>query len=126
MKQGVDLNNLPLKVLRNLDIDTPEEERMVQGIVNKKLAGLPPEHTVINRALDRTDFRTKEEELEFQKVIDERLARSRPAVGAIAASEVEIKMESKVQTAPEASEIATESELVAKIKKLKKQKEKLN
>ena len=75
--KGIPLETLTLNVLRGIDIRTPDEEKIIQELVNKKLQRAPIP-VVINRPTDKTDFKTKEQELEFQKVIDERVASARP------------------------------------------------
>ena len=76
-KRGVDLSALPLEVLRGIDVESPLEERVLQSIIDKKLR-VAPVQVEINRANDRTDFKSPAEEAEFQKVINERVASARP------------------------------------------------
>src|SRR3990167_6239191 len=80
-KLGVPFEDLPLRILSNIDIDTPDEEKIVQELINKRLQKEPlPRNVVINRPTDNTDFKTPEEEAEFQKVINERVAEAKPKV----------------------------------------------
>lgn len=124
---------MPVHRLRNIDIRELDEEQLVQEILNSKLATLPPPQ-VINLSSDKTDFKTVEQELEFQKTIDERVAKSRPvadpAVGdviqPVATSDTQT-VEVPVQVAvSDADIIAPENVLKAKIAKLKKQKKSLS
>ena len=78
-KLGIPLETLTLSVLRGIDITTPEEEKIVQALVNSKLRIVPVQKPV-NYAHDKTDFKTKEEELEFQKIVDDRMAEQRPQI----------------------------------------------
>ena len=78
-KLGVSIESLSLQRLRAIDIKTTEEEKVVQDLVNKRLQKVPVP-VVINRAGDNTDFKTRDEELEFQKVIDERISSARPEI----------------------------------------------
>lgn len=78
---GVSLDSLPLHKLRGIDIRTPDEEKIVQELVNKRLQNTPV-YVEINRPSDKTDFKTLEQEMEFQKVIDERVASSKPQIQA--------------------------------------------
>ena len=78
-KRGIALESLPLKILQGIDIESPDEEKIIQELVNRKLQNTPV-RVLINRPEDRTDFKTREEELEFQKIIDQRLALARPGV----------------------------------------------
>ena len=104
-KRGVDLSALPLEVLRNIDVESPLEERVLQSIIDKKLK-VAPVQVEINRASDKTDFKSPAEEAEFQKVINERVASARP--------QEEVKVE------------ASESELENKVEELKEEKAKLD
>lgn len=76
-RRGISIESLPLERLRGIDIRNVEEERVVQALVNKKLQKIPVP-VIINRDNDKTDFKTIEQELEFQKVIDARVASARP------------------------------------------------
>ena len=91
-KRGVDLSALPLEVLRNIDVESPLEERVLQSIIDKKLR-VAPVQVEINRASDRTDFKTPAEEAEFQKIINERVASARPQAEEASESELENKIE---------------------------------
>jgi hypothetical protein len=64
---------MPLKVLRGLDIDTPEHQALVQTVVNERMAALPPERKVYRN--DVPDIQNPEEEMRWQQVIDERTKR---------------------------------------------------
>lgn len=69
------LMTMPLKVLRGLDIDTPEQQNLVQQIVNERMSSLPPERPVYRN--DVPDIQTPQEEMRWQQIIDERTARLR-------------------------------------------------
>ena len=88
-KRGISLESLSLYNLRGIDIKNIEEEKVIQELVNKKLQRIPVP-VVINRDSDKTDFKTIQEEQEFQKIIDARVASARSQV------EVEEKIEVKV------------------------------
>ena len=107
-KQGIPLESLPLYILQGIDIETPDEEKVIQELVDKKRQ-LAPVNVVINRPNDRTDFKTPAEEAEFQKEIDARVSLARPKV------EEEIK-----------EPVKTEEELENKIGELKEEKVKLD
>ena len=115
-KRGVDLSALPLEVLRNIDVESPLEERVLQSIIDKKLR-VAPVQVEINRAGDKTDFRSPAEEAEFQKVIDERVASARPKPEILITEEVEPSS---------AVELLKEEVLETKIEELKEEKAKLD
>lgn len=84
-KKGISLESLPLNVLRGIDIETPDEEKIIQELVNRKMR-FQPVPIVINRPGDRTDFKTPAEEAEFQRVIDERIESAKPKVEEVTVS----------------------------------------
>lgn len=71
-----ELRQLSIKQLRNIDVDSPEYETLVNQVVNEKLVVAPIEYK-INRK-DIPDIRTPEEEAVYQKVINERESEFRP------------------------------------------------
>ena len=73
-----ELQKMPLNRVRLLDIKTPEQERLVQEIVNKKMVKLPPQNQIYDR-LDH-DIKSKEEELRVQKELDERREKLKPVI----------------------------------------------
>lgn len=64
------LRRLPLERLRLVDVHNPEEEKLLQEVVDEKLADKPVPGDV-NR-LDVPDIKTPEEEAKWQKIIDAR------------------------------------------------------
>jgi len=109
---------MPIAVLRNVDIHDKSEEDLVQEILNSKLGTAPIQDVVINKYSDKTDFKTGEEEKEFQKIIDERMAKARH----------QLKVdEAIVKPSPEVVAVLEETEQVLskKIAKIKKAKKKL-
>lgn len=70
-----ELSAMPIRRLRNLDIRDGDEEKLVQEIVDAKLAKMPPERTVYRK--DVPDIKNAEEEAKWQKVIDERTAKAK-------------------------------------------------
>lgn len=70
------LETMPLHILRNVDIRTSEEEKMVQELVNQKLRTSPLERA-INRS-DVPDIKDAVEEAYWQKIIDARTEAIRP------------------------------------------------
>lgn len=77
--QGIALESLSLARLRGIDITTPEEEKLIQGLVAQRLQRTPVKKP-LNLSSDRTDFKTKDEEEAFQKVVDARKASHLPEV----------------------------------------------
>jgi hypothetical protein len=82
-RKGIEIKSLPLSKLRAIDIRTVEEEELVQKLVDEKLLrGVPrivPNIDDIKRRLDKdmiTRNLTKEKELEYQKEVDERVAKA--------------------------------------------------
>ena len=76
-KNGIDIATLPLHILRGVDVDSPEEENLVQEVIHSKLSVLPPEQVVyindIVKKMDEDTNMTPEKEAEYQKQIDERV-----------------------------------------------------
>lgn len=82
MPSREDLMSISLSSLRNLDIRTPEQAELIQGVFSERMNNLPPEVKVnisdIIRQMDKEINRmTPEKEAEYQKIIDERLAESK-------------------------------------------------
>jgi hypothetical protein len=73
-----ELENLPLHFLRNIDVKTIEEERMVQEVLNRKLADLPLE--VNMPVFQSIDIKTPEEEAIQQAKIDAMMAEARKSM----------------------------------------------
>lgn len=83
-----ELYNLPLKKLQNLDIETPEQEAMVQEVMDEKYGHLA-EHTTLNIASHLTDNLTPEKERALQARIDQKKAELMPTK---AKKEVELEV----------------------------------
>jgi hypothetical protein len=83
------LSEMPLSVLRNLDIQDAEEEAMIQEIVNIKVGNMPLPHKAINRS-DVPDIQTPEEEEKWQGIIDERERKLRETLTSATIPGVEI------------------------------------
>jgi len=64
------LMTLPIHRLRNLDISTIEEEKMVQEVVNLRVRTAPVKEQIFRR--DIPDIKTKEEEEKWQAIVDQR------------------------------------------------------
>lgn len=67
---------MPLKIIRSLDVQNPEQEATLQRVVDRRLAVMPPS-TPINRR-DVPDIKTPAEEKRWQEIMDERTAKLRP------------------------------------------------
>lgn len=67
------LERMPMRLLRSVDIRNGDEEKLVQEVVNKRLRALPPEGTVYRG--DVPDIRDGESEKHWQEVIDQRTAK---------------------------------------------------
>lgn len=67
---------MPLKVVRALDIDTKEQEEMVQKVVNIRLNTLPPVSPIFRK--DVPDIQSPLEEAHWQEIIDQRTAKLKP------------------------------------------------
>ena len=118
---GVDIRTLPLSRLRAIDIQTVEEEKEVAKIIAEKSAGIIPQDRVsiedIKAKMDKEIIQrtlTKEKELEYQKQVDERVAK---AISGPAEVAPEVPVKVSVET-PKVE--AVETPLVKKIRKLKK------
>ncbi len=71
-----ELMSMPLQVLRGLDIETKDQETLVQKVVNRRVAALPPSSPIFRR--DVPDIENQEQEKEWQQKINERTARLKP------------------------------------------------
>ncbi len=71
------LMTMPLKILRNLDIDNKEQEDIVLKVVTRRLSVLPPSQPIFRK--DVPDIQNPEEEAHWQQIINERTAKLRPA-----------------------------------------------
>lgn len=69
--------SMPLVAIRKLDIDTPNQQELVQEIVNIKLASLPVQRPIYRK--DIPDIQSPAQELEWQEVINKREQRIRNA-----------------------------------------------
>ena len=69
---------MPLNKLRLIDINSKEEEDLVQAVVRLKEVQNPPQ-TPVN-VLDVPDIKTAEEEAKWQKILDDRRAGLKPQV----------------------------------------------
>lgn len=69
-----ELENMPLTILRGLDISTPQEEAMVQSIIDERFISMPLE-TSLNIPASFTDNLTPEKERELQIKIDAKIAK---------------------------------------------------
>jgi hypothetical protein len=70
------LMTMPLKVLRGVNIETPEQELLVQEVVTAKLSTLPPQQIVSRKGIP--DIQTQEDEAKYQAIMDERTAALMP------------------------------------------------
>ena len=122
-RRGINIDTLPLKILMGLDIKTVEEQAQVQKLVDARRK-ITPVARPVNLKSDITDFRNGEQEKEFQKVIDERVASMRPY------KESEMTEENNPEIGVQISDVpgsileelsAQESTLKEKIKNLKMQ-----
>lgn len=68
------LMDMPMKFLRNLDIETGEDEKLVQRVLNTRLKDMPVENPVVFPS-SVTDNMTIEKERELQARIDARNSR---------------------------------------------------
>ena len=83
---------MPLNKLRLIDINSKEEEDLVQAVVRLKEVQNPPQ-TPVN-TLDVPDIKTAEEEAKWQKILDDRRAGLKPQVEVKSdESGIEIKVE---------------------------------
>jgi len=84
---------MPLNKLRLIDINSKEEEDLVQAVVRLKEVQNPPQ-TPVN-TLDVPDIKTAEDEAKWQKILDDRRAGLKPQVEVKSdASGIEIKVAS--------------------------------
>jgi hypothetical protein len=67
------LDAMSISRLRGIDIAEKDEELLVQEIINRKTAALPPDPEKI-KSNDVPDISTPEEEEKWQKILDERRA----------------------------------------------------
>jgi hypothetical protein len=83
---------MPLNKLRLIDINSKEEEDLVQAVVRLKEVQNPPQ-TPVN-TLDVPDIKNTEEEAKWQKILDDRRAGLKPQVEVKSdESGIEIKVE---------------------------------
>lgn len=75
------LMSMPLKVVRSLDIQDKIQESLVQRVVDRRLAVLPPSQNINRR--DVPDIKTPDEEAHWQEIMDERTAKLRPQLMSI-------------------------------------------
>lgn len=75
MLQVKDIIHLSPKHLRLLDAQTPEDEQVIQVVLNQKLKVLPPEQAITTKGIP--DITSPEEEARWQKVMDERVAKAK-------------------------------------------------
>ncbi len=66
---------MPLNVVRGQDIRSREEELAVQEVVNLRLETTPLDLDI--KRNDVPDIKTKEDEIKWQKIIDERTRKAR-------------------------------------------------
>lgn len=71
-----ELENMPMSILRGIDIKSQEEEEMIQKVVNQKLADMPLDID-LNINSSRTDDMTPEKEALLQAEIDAKKAAAR-------------------------------------------------
>lgn len=114
-KMGIDICSLPLIRLRAIDIDTPDEEKIVSEVMNRKLAGLPPERKIqINDIIHQMNLEramTPELEDKYQKMIDERMAKERVLIPE-SISEQEVNLDSVLATPAAEHSTATTSDVI--------------
>lgn len=65
-----ELREMPVALIRLIDIQDTDEERLVQDILNEKFRSLPLDQDVYTG--DVPDIKTKEEEEYWQKILDDR------------------------------------------------------
>ncbi len=70
-----ELAAMPISRLRTLDIQSSNEEALVQIVINEKVKAAPVE---VPQLVIHEDIRTKEDELAWQAKVDERNERLRP------------------------------------------------
>lgn len=106
------LVDMPITFLRHLDIETKDEEMLVQEVLNERLKNAPsvvPPRSLPAYMTDRVE--TKEDEERLQKIVDERHTRER-AQALVAGMNIEddeelfVPAEEEDVTAPPASELA--------------------
>jgi hypothetical protein len=70
-----ELMAMPLVALRGIDVDTPQQQELLQEIVNIKLAGMPVQRPVYRK--DVPDIQTPQEEAKWQEIMRQREAKIR-------------------------------------------------
>ena len=70
-----ELMTMPLTILRNQQIQTQEEEKLVQEIVNMRAEETPIGNDIYRNDVISANIQTPEEEAKWQKIIDERVAK---------------------------------------------------
>lgn len=69
------LMEMPLVALRGVDVDTPEQQSLLQEVVNIKLATLPVQRPIYRK--DVPDIQTPQEEARWQEIMKQREAKIR-------------------------------------------------
>ena len=69
------LMEMPLVALRGIDVDTPEQQNLLQDVVNVKLATLPPQRPIYRK--DVPDIQSPQEEAKWQEIMKQREAKIR-------------------------------------------------
>jgi len=87
------LASMSLKQLREIDITSVDEEKIVQKEINVRLASMPLENPTKPESLKVPDIKTPEEEAKWQKKLDEENAKRRKNV--LQSTEEKIKEEIK-------------------------------
>lgn len=90
-----ELLKMPLRRLRLIDIQSVEEEKIVQEVVDIKVAQEPPAMEISR--IDVPDITTPEQEKHWQKIIDERSAKLKPSVSNQSAP-IQLKEEKTIET----------------------------
>lgn len=114
---------MPISRLRNLDITSRDEEVIVQRILNEKMAELPDQYPIQASYFDTDNIRSKEQELEVQRRLDEIRAKRRATL--LNKTEDREAQEVTVPPAPEPEPVSipteqSENPVISKVKKAKK------
>lgn len=92
------LLKMPLHRVRQLDIETAEEQRLVQEIVNIKFRTLPVKKVVgIKRDIDIGWDKTTKTEAEYQAEIDSQVGAERAKLKALTDEGVSIEREAEIE-----------------------------
>jgi hypothetical protein len=73
-----ELMMMPITVLEHQNIESQEEEMVVQEVLNKRRASMPVQGEIYRNDIIAQNIQTQEEEAEAQRIIDERVAKLRP------------------------------------------------